>query len=122
MNLKMFLPLLILVPICYCGSVASEVTHGGEMTGVLFCQYRLIFSDLLGRSCVFDPSCSRYAQKAVGSKGPLLGIMAGLERWTRCNSGAYSCSDYTRGEDGHLLDPVELEQEVTHWGRSLLLF
>lgn len=127
MNHRSHLPalfslLLLLYPFWNNGSVASELNYGGDLTDILFLQYRLVFSDLLGRSCVFEPSCSRYAQEAVGSKGPLIGIMTGLERWTRCHSGAYSRGDYHRGEDGKIMDPVEPEEEVTCWGRSLLSF
>ena len=122
MKQKSLFSFLMLVMICCSGGTVFPQTHGEDLTDVLFFQYRLFFSGLLGRSCVFEPSCSRYAREAVGSKGPVLGIMTGLERWTRCHSGAYSCGDYRQGVEGNLLDPVQPEEEVTSWGRSLLFF
>ena len=89
---------------------------------VLFVQYRGVFRDLLGRRCVYSPSCSHYAQEAIGIRGPVVGVMMALERWTRCNSAAYSYGDYRMIDSHELLDPVEPGKEVTCWGHLLLPF
>ena len=88
----------------------------------LFAQYRLLFRDLLGRTCAFSPSCSMYGQEAMGSLGPALGTMVALERWTRCHRGASGSPAYAAGPGGRALDPLTPEEETTCWGRSLLPF
>lgn len=89
---------------------------------ILFVQYRGVFRDLLGRRCVYSPSCSHYGQEAIRTRGPVFGVMMALERWTRCNSAAFSYGDYTMTERHELIDPVEPGKDVTCWGRFLLPF
>jgi putative component of membrane protein insertase Oxa1/YidC/SpoIIIJ protein YidD len=89
---------------------------------ILFVQYRGVFRDLLGRRCVYSPSCSNYGQEAIGRRGPVFGVMMALERWTRCNSAAFNYGDYTITERHELVDPVEPGKDVTCWGRFLLPF
>lgn len=101
-------------------TVALESDSG--FFDILFIQYRGIFRDLLGRRCVYTPSCSHYGQEAIGTRGPVFGVMMALERWTRCNSAAFSYGDYTMTERHRLVDPVETGKDVTCWGRFLLPF
>ena len=92
------------------------------MADILFLEYRLLFRDLLGRTCVFSPSCSHYGQEAFHEFGPVLGTMAALERWTRCHRGSAHSVVYAEGPDGRALDPLAPGEEISCWGRSLLPF
>lgn len=51
--------------------------------GILF--YRSVLSPLLGPSCRYLPSCSRYAEEAVRSHGPWRGSFLALRRLLRCH-------------------------------------
>jgi putative component of membrane protein insertase Oxa1/YidC/SpoIIIJ protein YidD len=107
--------------------MAALVADSGA--GLLFDAYRLLASGPLGRTCVFTPSCSHYAEEAIGEWGPLLGIPAALDRWTRCHPGARG-EGYPRvlvmsGDRSlwRLSDPVDGSgPEVVPWGRYLLPF
>jgi len=99
----------------------TDEEDAGSMD-VLFFQYRLVMRDLLGRNCVYSPSCSHYGQEAILESGPLLGTMIALERWTRCHSSSMSSGEYADGPGREVLDPVGRRVEVTCWGRSLLPF
>lgn len=47
--------------------------------------YRWILSPLLGPSCRFEPSCSRYAEEAVRRHGAALGGWFAIKRLARCH-------------------------------------
>ena len=47
--------------------------------------YRRYVSPLLGRHCRFHPTCSRYAQEAVGVHGLARGAWLALRRLLRCH-------------------------------------
>lgn len=47
--------------------------------------YRCYVSPLLGRHCRFHPTCSRYAQEAVGVHGLARGALLALRRLLRCH-------------------------------------
>jgi putative membrane protein insertion efficiency factor len=47
--------------------------------------YQLTLSPLLGRSCRFEPSCSRYTAACIHSHGALAGSWLGLKRIARCH-------------------------------------
>ena len=105
----------------------DELGNPGDISSnhlfdVLFIQYRGLFRDLLGRRCVYYPSCSHYGQEAIESRGPLFGLMMALERWTRCTSAAFSHGDYRITEGNTLADPVNPGEEVICWGQFLLPF
>lgn len=58
-------------------------------------------------ACVFSPSCSHYAEQAIGQKGWIRGILAGADRLLRDHPGAGQLG-YPEAPDGrHYLDPVE---------------
>lgn len=107
--------------------LAALVADSGA--GLLFDGYRLLASGPLGRTCVFTPSCSHFAEEAIGDLGPLLGIPLALDRWTRCHPGARG-EGYPRvvvmtgdGPAWRLSDPVDgPEPEVEPWGRFFLPF
>lgn len=130
-NTVVYLLILLLPVLAQEDNIRTPVSESGDkvdMEGdsaiidILFLQYRGIFRDLLGRRCVYSPSCSHYGQEAIGTRGPVFGIMMALERWTRCNSAAFSYGDYMMTEKHKLVDPVEPGKDVTCWGRFLLPF
>ncbi|RIL07609.1 MAG: membrane protein insertion efficiency factor YidD [Proteobacteria bacterium] len=47
--------------------------------------YQLMLSPLLGPTCRFEPSCSRYCAEAVRRHGPVSGLRLGLARVARCH-------------------------------------
>jgi putative membrane protein insertion efficiency factor len=47
--------------------------------------YQLLLSPLLGRSCRFWPSCSRYTASCIETHGALRGSWLGLRRIARCH-------------------------------------
>jgi len=52
---------------------------------VLIRAYRKAVSPFLGRSCRFDPSCSRYAQEAIERYGAWRGLGLSIGRLCRCH-------------------------------------
>lgn len=49
--------------------------------------YRALISPRLGTRCVFDPSCSRYAELALRQDGVVRGVSKTIMRLTRCRPG-----------------------------------
>jgi putative membrane protein insertion efficiency factor len=47
--------------------------------------YQLTFSGLLGRQCRYLPTCSAYAEEAIGLHGVWAGGWMGLARICRCH-------------------------------------
>lgn len=47
--------------------------------------YQITLSPLLGATCRFEPSCSRYTAACIASHGPLRGAWLGLCRLLRCH-------------------------------------
>ena len=47
--------------------------------------YRWTLSPLLGNSCRFEPSCSRYAEACLSTHGPLRGSWLAARRIARCH-------------------------------------
>jgi putative membrane protein insertion efficiency factor len=47
--------------------------------------YQLLFSPLIGRSCRFWPSCSRYTAACIEAHGAVRGSWLGLRRIARCH-------------------------------------
>lgn len=47
--------------------------------------YQLLLSPLLGRSCRFEPSCSRYTAACIEAHGAARGSWLGLLRIARCH-------------------------------------
>lgn len=47
--------------------------------------YQLTLSPLLGRTCRFEPSCSRYAMACIRSHGALRGTLLSLLRLAKCH-------------------------------------
>ena len=49
--------------------------------------YRKIRPDSIGKRCLWDPSCSRYAELALRERGPIRGVLATVRRLVRCRPG-----------------------------------
>lgn len=49
--------------------------------------YRSRVASRLGQRCVFDPSCSRYAELALRERGVIQGFSLALRRLWRCRPG-----------------------------------
>jgi putative membrane protein insertion efficiency factor len=47
--------------------------------------YQLLLSPLLGRSCRFEPSCSRYTAACIEAHGAARGSWLGARRIARCH-------------------------------------
>ena len=47
--------------------------------------YQLVISPLLGPSCRFQPTCSRYAVSCLSTHGPLRGSWLAVKRIARCH-------------------------------------
>ena len=47
--------------------------------------YRYGVSPVLGANCRYEPSCSAYAQEAIGVHGPFVGSWLAVKRVFRCN-------------------------------------
>ncbi len=47
--------------------------------------YQMSLSPFIGRSCRFDPTCSRYTYEAIERYGFLKGVWLGVRRIARCN-------------------------------------
>ena len=102
---RAIIPLLLALWECPAPAVPEDTLAVPGPSSALFAQYRLVARDVLGRRCVYRPSCSRYAQEVVDRLGPLLGASMAVERWTRCHSSARRGRFYPAGSDGLLLDP-----------------
>lgn len=57
----------------------------GWMAIALIGVYRAVISPLLGPTCRFHPSCSRYAQEAIRLHGPVRGAWLAASRLARCH-------------------------------------
>jgi len=47
--------------------------------------YRMVISPVLGRRCIYLPTCSEYASDAIGEFGALRGSWMAAKRVGRCN-------------------------------------
>jgi len=61
------------------GAPARAVLLGGIRL------YRVTLSPLLGSQCRFYPSCSRYAEEAIATRGAVVGSALAVWRIVRCN-------------------------------------
>lgn len=52
---------------------------------ILIKGYQRYFSALLGKNCIYTPTCSTYMIEAIEKKGAVSGFMAGIYRILRCN-------------------------------------
>lgn len=65
---------------------AGPRLHLGARLSLLFIRlYQLTLSPLLGRSCRFEPSCSRYTARCIELHGVMRGSWLGLCRIARCH-------------------------------------
>lgn len=52
---------------------------------ILIKAYAYAVSPFLGRNCRFEPTCSRYAQEAIGTHGALKGSWLAVKRICKCH-------------------------------------
>jgi putative membrane protein insertion efficiency factor len=65
------------------GAIAGQLGRGLAL--LLIRVYRAALSPLLGPACRFEPSCSAYAEEAIGRFGLRKGIRLALHRVLRCH-------------------------------------
>ena len=110
---------------CALGNPAdmnNDIQIENPLSDVFFVQYRVVFRDLLGRKCVFSPSCSQYGQESMQKHGFIIGLMMALERWTRCHPASPGYGDYPKAGMYTVADPVDHREESICWGQFLLPF
>lgn len=79
------------------------MTPGGIWRGVLWglrklfvlpiLVYRYVISPALPDSCIYSPSCSRYAQTSIERFGLPRGLLLGFARIFRCAGGLFTGGD-----------------------------
>ncbi|MBT3276246.1 MAG: membrane protein insertion efficiency factor YidD [Spirochaetales bacterium] len=52
--------------------------------------YQKVISPALPPSCIYEPTCSHYATKAIMKHGIVKGILLGIPRIFRCLGGLYT--------------------------------
>jgi putative membrane protein insertion efficiency factor len=92
----------------YSGNLAAEKIESNKKDSppsVLIDFYQKYISDLRYGHCRFDPSCSHYAQDAIGEFGIYRGSVLAADRLIRCHSdaGVY----YEKSEKGQWVDPAD---------------
>lgn len=76
---------------------------GKTMILAMIRMYRRHVSPLLPSSCIYTPSCSRYAEIAVKRFGAVRGTWLAVRRVLRCNpfmKGGYDPVPGTEGDEG----------------------
>jgi len=68
--------------------------------------YRLILSPWIGRSCRFEPTCSRYTEEAIERFGPIKGTWMGVKRIGRCHPWHKAGMIRCQRAEPHLLSPT----------------
>ncbi len=76
-----------------------------KVAGALFLFYKSFFSSQDINACVFEPSCSVYAVKAIQKKGFLLGIFMATDRLMRCNR--FSPELYKLNKNNLFIDDIK---------------
>jgi len=83
--------------------------------------YQLTLSPLLGKSCRFEPSCSRYTAQCIELHGPTRGIWLGVRRLARCHPFHAGGNDppplFARAPEGALRSRVELAHSALAAGQ-----
>ncbi|MFA5449196.1 MAG: membrane protein insertion efficiency factor YidD [Clostridia bacterium] len=47
--------------------------------------YKKLLSPIMGRNCIYTPTCSMYTLDAINKYGATIGIFKGMGRILRCN-------------------------------------
>jgi putative membrane protein insertion efficiency factor len=76
-------------------TATATATTMSRVLSFLFRAYRVALGPLIGPVCRYEPSCSHYAEQAIGRFGLLRGCALGAYRLLRCHP-------FSRGG----LDPV----------------
>ena len=65
---------------------ANPITASlGQLTILLLRAYRFFLSPWLGNNCRFFPSCSNYAEEAIGTHGVWRGSLLTVRRLGKCH-------------------------------------
>jgi putative membrane protein insertion efficiency factor len=84
-------------------TLAAARAAGGRAGKALFHFYRVAVSPLVGPVCRYEPSCSHYAEEAIGRFGVVRGAALAAWRLLRCHP-------FARGG----LDPVPESPDQPH--------
>ena len=74
--------------------------------------YRATLSGLLGGQCRFHPSCSAYAEEAVGELGVIRGLPLSVWRVVRCSPLSAGGVDYPPGHEGRTASPAHAPEHA----------
>jgi len=69
--------------------------------------YRRILSPLIGQQCRFEPTCSRYAEQAIGLYGAGRGSWMAMKRLLRCQPFCAGWHDPVPGSEDDRPKPTE---------------
>jgi putative membrane protein insertion efficiency factor len=67
--------------------------------------YQRLISPALPRRCKYEPTCSRYAVRAVGEYGILRGLVLAMWRLLRCNPWSHGGYDPVEAQRLFKADP-----------------
>ena len=98
----------VLILAAFSGNLSAEEVGSNSIDSppsVFIDFYQKYISDLRYGNCRFEPSCSHYAEDAIGEFGFFKGSVLAADRLVRCHSDAGRY--YTKDKTGHWVDPAD---------------